>query len=212
MKTKAVKNVFEKIKMNKKIAILLISALAIVLTCAVALCIFLCKDEPNNTVKKQYYVPNYEEDIFQNKAYMSYQRDLLYSVAGVEQLYQYERDFDVADKECQFFLSYFQCAINGEWEKYPEFFVEDYFEESVKFTMQMIYEPKVIYHSVSEETIDGQKVNLYNFHVEYKIFKNNETFREGVNSNTAVPQIYQLVKLESGAYKIYRILDVVQEK
>jgi hypothetical protein len=77
--------------------------------------------------------------------------------------------------------------------------------------MQMTYEPYVMYHSVSTEEIDGQEVELFNFHVRYKIFRNNGTFREGVGSNVAIPQIYQLVKLQDGSLRIYRILDVKNE-
>ena len=159
----------------------------------------------------RFHLPNYEENIFENKAYMSFQRNLRYSVSGIEQLYSYENDYEDAGVECKFFLDYFQTIISGKYEELSKFYVENFFETKPKFTMQMIYEPYVLFHSTSEDEIDGEKVTLINFHVEYKIFKNNGTFRNDLPSNTAVPQIYQLVKLESGEYQIYRILDVVNE-
>ena len=74
----------------------------------------------------------------------------------------------------------------------------------------MIYEPYVLFHSVDEDEIDGEKTMVYNFEVRYKIFKNNGTFRTGVASNTAIPQIYQVIKKDE-SYRICRILDIEYE-
>lgn len=198
---------------KSKHKVILISFLALVLCLLIGLGIYFLfpKETEELGEQKQYYVPNYEEDIFQNKAYMSFQRDLLYGAMGVEQLFNFEKDYESADHECQFFLDYFHTVIAGDYEKLPEFYVEEYFEKEPKFTMQMIYDPYVLFHSTSIEKIDDADVTLLNYHVEYKIFKNNGTFREGVSSNTAIPQIYQIYKTENGSYKIYRILDVKPE-
>ena len=77
--------------------------------------------------------------------------------------------------------------------------------------MRMLYEPYVQFHSVSEDEVDGEKISLLNFQVHYKIFKNNGTFRSGVPSNTAIPQIYQLIKGEDGLYRIFRSLEIEVE-
>ena len=96
------------------------------------------------------------------------------------------------------------------YEKIPEFYVDGYFKDPPKFTMQMIYEPYVLFHSASEEEVDGENSMVYNFEVRYKIFKNNGTFRTEVPSNSAIPQIYQLIKVD-GRFKIASILDVEYE-
>lgn len=156
----------------------------------------------------RYHLPNYDENIFNNTAYMSFQRDLRYSALGVENYYSYEKDYESAPRECRFFLDYFNTVINGKYEDLASFYVEGYFEEEPKFTMQMIYEPYVYYHSVSTDEIDGVETELINFKVEYRIFKNNGTFRKGVSSNVKIPQIYQLIKMSNGSYRIYRILEI----
>ena len=89
--------------------------------------------------------------------------------------------------------------------------MDGYFEEDPKFTMQMIYDPYVMYHSVSTDEIDGEEITLFNFQVRYCIFKNNKTYRSDVDSNVAVPQIYQLIKIEDGTYRIFRILKIEVE-
>ena len=75
----------------------------------------------------------------------------------------------------------------------------------------MIYDPYVQYHSSSTDEVDGKEITLLNFQVSYRIFKNNKTYRSDVDSNVAVPQIYQLIKGEDGTYRIFRILNIEVE-
>lgn len=191
----------------KKTSLVLIAIVLASILLATALFFFLRPKKTKGEEQLFFYPENFEEDIYQNTAYMSFFRDLTFSYVGVEQIFQKE-DYESASRECQFFMDFFQTVISGDFESYPDFFVDGYFKEKPKFTMQMIYEPYVLYHSVSQEEIDGEKVDLYNYHVQYKIFKNNGGFRQNVGSNVAVPQIYQLMKNDAGEYKIYRILDV----
>lgn len=194
---------------NKIFVICLITFLALILL-VIGIFFLLPKKEtqPNSG---EYYPIDYEENIFLNQAYMEFQRDMMYSYGGVSQLFNYEKDFETAEDECRFFLQYFHTVINGQYESYKDFFVENYFEEDPKFTMQMIYDPTVQFHSVSTDKVNDEEVSLYNFQVCYRIFKNNKTFREDVDSNEAVPQIYQLIKSENGEYRIFRILSIEVE-
>ena len=157
-----------------------------------------------------YYPAKYDEDIFNNQAYLEFERDLLYSASGVTKEYRLVEDKEIAPVECRFFLDYFDAVIRGNVEDYKNFFDAGYFKSEPEFTMQMIYEPYVMFHSVSEEDLNGETLPIYNFEVRYRIFKNNGTFRQGVASNQAVPQIYRLVKRDD-TYKIFQILDVEYE-
>ena len=194
---------------NKIFVICLITFLALILL-AIGIFFLLPKKETQPNCG-EYYPIDYEENIFLNQAYMEFQRDMMYSYGGVSQLFNYEKDFETAENECRFFLQYFHTVINGQYESYKDFFVENYFEEDPKFTMQMIYDPTVQFHSVSTDKVNDEEVSLYNFQVCYRIFKNNKTFREDVDSNVAVPQIYQLIKSENGEYRIFRILSIEVE-
>ena len=193
---------------NFKLFILI--AIIVLLICVAGIVCFILFDRESDSGSDDifYYPANYDEDIMQNSAYLSFNRDLLYSCGGVEQQFSYENDRDDATAECGFFLDYFNALISGDNDAFVRFYCEDYFEEQPNITRQMIYEPYVFYHSVTQEEIDGKEVSLYNFHVRYAIFKNNGTFRKGVASNSAVPQIYQLIKTDDGEYKIYRILEI----
>ena len=201
---------------NKKGILVVFFVVLIFLLVAVTVIFLFEKNTADNSDNEKndeihYHLPSYDENIFENKAYIEFQRDLIYAIGGVEQIYSYD-EIDEVDGECKFFLSYFQSVINGEYEKYPDFFLEGALKEEPKFTMQMIYEPYVKFHSESKDEVDGEEVLLRNFIVQYKIFKNNGTFRKGVSSNTAIPQIYQLIKLDDGSFKIFRILNVEVEE
>jgi len=156
-----------------------------------------------------HYAPaDYDKDILSDQVYLSYNRDLIYGTCDLEQAYSYEEDYEIATPECKFFLDYFKTVISGDYENLPKFHVDGFFKTSPKFTMQMIYEPYVIFRNTSVEGEGESEITLYEFYVEYKIAQNNGTFRTGVRSHAAVPQIYQLIKNQDDAYQIYRILDV----
>ena len=199
-----------KIQLNKRTIVLLscIAFIIIALVSVVVVHVALMNSEHDDRI---YYFPaKYEEDVYQNKAYLSFERGLLFSESGVTQMYYYDTDYEEASAECQFFLDYFQSIIGGKYQEISKFYVDGYFKEEPKFTMQMIYEPYVLFHSIEEEELNGEKTKVYNFEVRYKIFKNNGTFRTGVASNTAIPQIYQVIKVDE-SYRICRILDIEYE-
>ena len=193
---------------TKKRIIIILASVVLVFAVLLASVIFK-KDEV--VIDSIYYYPASEsENIFENKAYLSFERNLRYSCLGIEELYEYEKDYEGADQYCKFFLDYFKTAIAGDGEKLQGFYVDGYFKTTPDITMQMIYEPYVLYHSESKLDDNGEEISVANFEVRYKIFKNNGTFRKGVESNVAVPQVYQLTK-KNGELKILNILEIAVE-
>jgi len=197
--------------LNRKSKILIcIGSVILILAISVSLFFLLRVDEDVLDNSVFYYPASESENIFQNDAYMSFERSLRYSYGGVEQLYQYENDYDSADTYCKFFLDYFSALINGDGEKLSAFYVDGFFNTTPQFTMQMIYEPYVVFHSESSVEENGDEIKVANFEVRYKIFKNNGSFRKGVPSNQAVPQIYQLT-VQNGNIKIKNVLEIEYE-
>lgn len=158
-----------------------------------------------------YYPTDYDEDILQDRVYLSYDRDLLFGSPYQQRKYHFETEREEASEEAGFFLDFFQCLIMGESDSLQSFFVQGYFAEEPHFTMQMIHDISVVLHSVDQDTVNGISTEVYSYTVTYEIFRNNGTWRQGVGSNDARPQIYQLIRDEDGNYKIWRILDVVVE-
>ena len=80
--------------------------------------IFLIFSPPKTNVlpRTEFYPADYSYNIFKNTAYMSMERDLLYRNGNFVKRYNYEKDFKDAKPECQFFLEYFNTAINGDYQ------------------------------------------------------------------------------------------------
>ena len=170
-----------------------------------------------------YYFPaRFDEDIFQNTAYLTFDRSLLFGTQNYQSYYQYETDRETAPEEARFFLDYFHCLMYGEEDGIIDFFVPGYFEDKNNFTeimvggkphftMQMIHDMSVILHSEDSEKIEGEETLVYSYTVKYPIYHNNGTWRKGVGDDEIRPQVYQLIRDEEENYRIWRILDVFVE-
>ena len=99
-------------KLSKTWIVIFICLITLLLF-AIGIYCLIPKERPQS--KGEYYPANYEENIFLNQAYMDFQRDMIFSIGGVEQLFSYEKDYATAEPECQFFLKYFDTVINGDF-------------------------------------------------------------------------------------------------
>ena len=158
--------------------------------------------------EERYFPVDTSEDIFQNPIYRTLDRSVAFSSDGIEQSFDIDTDIDSAVPECRFFLEYFRTLIYGEYEKITDFYVKDFFETPPHFTAQMIHDIRVSHHSNQEMVLDGKTQTVFNFYVQYRIYRNNGTFRQGVFNDSAVPQIYQLILDENQNLRIVRILDI----
>ncbi len=200
-----------------RLLFLIIALIVLLLTvCAVVLLIWkpwkkAASVKNGNGTVIHYYPADYEADVLQNRVYLSYDRDLYFGTQFDERQYHYETDRETASPEAKFFLDYFYALIHGDYEGIESFFVDGYFEEKPRFTMQMIHDMRVLLHSVDTDEYNGKETDIYNYTVTYEIFQNNGTWRQGVGNNDARSQIYQLILDENGAYKIFRILDITYQ-
>ena len=74
--------------------------------------------------------------------------------------------------------------------------------------MQMVNEINVMLHSKDMAEYNDQTIEIYNFRVNYVIYRNNGTWRDDVTSQELRPEIFQVIQTEEGLYKILRILKV----
>ncbi len=159
-------------------------------------------DDEQTKVPIFLFNPDYELNIFEDEAYLDLDRYILYSDDGISFVKLVnERAFQEAGKRAAFFGNYFDSIINGDCQKYNEFFTEDYLKEKGKkdrFTMQMLYNIEVTL--LREETVNEgtpEQATLYEFEVRYAIRRNNGTFRDDLESGVTKPQIYVLIENDS---------------
>ncbi len=137
-----------------------------------------------------FYPADYNENIFEDEEYMGLNRYLSYT-KGSDTYTITDDDYSRYDITVGFFAEYFDSVINGEYETYNNYFTEEYFEENsnkTRFTPQKLYDINVKFKSTS--TVDG--ATSYIYYVTYKIFENNGTFRNDIESNSERMLVYEL--------------------
>lgn len=156
-------------------------------------------DEGEEELEIEFYPVDENLDIFEDPDYCECDNRVFYYDPDSGATYSVEEE-DLArlDPDIRFFYHYFQTIIMGYATAYADYFVSDYEGELPEsFTMQMIYDIRIQPY-YSEET--GENTYL----VEYRILKNNGTFRRDIGSKVSRPQLYTLKETE-GEYLIETI-------
>ncbi len=137
-----------------------------------------------------FYPADYNENIFEDEEYMSRNRYLAYT-KGSDTFTITDNDYSIYDPTVGFFAGYFDTVINGRYEEYDSYFTEEYFEHQKnkeRFTPQKLYDIEIKLKSTSE--IEG--ATKYIYYVNYKICKNNGTFRNDMESDACRTLVYEL--------------------
>ena len=145
---------------------------------------------------------DYDLDVTTVREYMDLDRELHYKDGG-ETVMVTDANLEFYGKDVQFFKRYFALVIAGDYDAYNAQFTDHYYETNepyYSFTQQMVYDILIEKLSVKEEA--GRTVYAYN--VSYKIFRNNGTFRNDIDSDASRVLYFELVE-SGGTVKIDRI-------
>ena len=165
-----------------------------------------------------YYPADFNENIYNDETYVEMMN--LYALEYVDGDITYklkESDLEkIGGNLAVFFYDYFTAIRDGDADKYNSYFDTRAFtlrEKATDFTMQQIYEivikPLNIEPDLDKEEygwVLENEISPIFVDVSYKIRKNNGTFRLGIESDTAKPQLYIIYKTEK-TYKIINIVD-----
>ena len=156
-------------------------------------------DEENGPEEIEFYPVDEDLDIFSDPDYLECDRRVFYYDPDSGATYSVEEeDLATIDPAIRFFHEYFQIVIKGDAEAYAACFVPDYEGDLPEnFTMQMIYDIRI-------EPYYGEETGENTYLVEYRILKNNGTFRNDIGSKVSRAQLYTLVE-EDGDYRIKSI-------
>ena len=147
----------------------------------------------------EFYPIDEDLNILIDPEYLEYDHRVFYYDADSGATYSVEEeDLATLDPAIRFFYDYFQAVILGDEEAYADCFVSDYDGELPEsFTMQMVYDIYVQPY-FSEET--GENT----YRVEYKIHKNNGTFRNDMGSDVSRALLFVL-RDRGSSYQIEQI-------
>ena len=145
-----------------------------------------------------FYPADYDEDIFTDEEYMAQNRYISYT-KGMNTFTITDDDYDAYDPTVGFFADYFNTVINGDYENYNSYFSEEYFKNQSnkeRFTPQKLYDIEIKNKSTTINEEDGSTSYIY--YVDYKIMKNNGTFRNDMESDSIRTLVYQLIMSDDG--------------
>ncbi len=151
-----------------------------------------------------FYPSDYSLDPTKDEEYMGLDRQLWYHAGGVGVGGPLEDDgsWNGYNDAVRFFTKYFRTVIAGDAGTYNTFFTDRYFRDAdpyVRFAPQMLYDIHV--YELSETT--GQDgTTTWTFQVEYRIHRNDGTFRNDMDSDGVRPLLFVLYGDAEGNVKI----------
>lgn len=136
----------------------------------------------------EFYPADKDYNIMADEEYLEYDRRISYYDPDSGATYWVEEEqVSTSEPFVQFFHSYFQTVIYGDALNYAEHFAPDYEGELPDdFTMQMVYDIELRPHANS----NGETCYIVN----YKIHKNNGTFRRDIGSDVGREYLFTLVE------------------
>ena len=198
-------------KRKKRALIFAASTIALAVVCGASIYILNRKSEKDGNAPTSmysdkinsyiFYTPDYDLDVTSVEEYMEMDR-IIYYKDGAEEYAVSENAASIGDAAL-FFEKYFETAIAGKWEEYNEMFTEKYYETNeprIQFAPQMIYDMHV--EKLWEKIDESDK--RYAFNVSYRIYRNDGTFRNDIESGASKTLYFELA-YENGELKIDRI-------
>ena len=161
------------------------------------------KNRPNTII---FHDPDYEYNKFEDEGYMEKDRAVYYCdidtgvtvSVGEDELHTYDPAFNLL-------YDMIDCIIRGDADGYNALFSENYYDADLDesaifqndpeddFTMQQLYAIKLTkIKESSAKTESGVHYTQYEYEVEYKIRKNNGTFRTDIGSDASRKQYFVL--------------------
>ncbi len=154
--------------------------------------------------------PDYEYDIMQDPEYLALNRYMFYEdmTTGMTEMVD-DAVLNAGGPPLKTLVTMVECIIAGDADGYNTLFSDAYFaahEPEDPFTMQQVYDIKLSKRAVSRVTPEeGRPYTQYEFVVEYKIHKNNGTFRTDIGHDESRRQVFILSDSGSGVAYIDEI-------
>lgn len=190
------RNVEKTSRKTAKKAIIIVF-LTVLVSMVVLYCILLAIQKRSDSEKKQpnnyrFDYVNYDEDIFGDKEYMSYDRNVYYTSVNSYMTVSIERDSldDVSEaykSPVLFMLDYIDAMINGEADTFNAYHAPEFYTNGrtplERFTMQKLYSITITAVDNWYDDSGAEAVRYYNMGIDYMIKNNNGTLRNDMGSD-----------------------------
>lgn len=199
---------------------IIITLAAILLLMAIFYIILLVierSEKPNDTQTNKYTfsAADYDENIFEDRVYMSYDRSVYYTDpnSGMTVTVSHDDATDVSEtyrEVVEFLLDYIDTMINGDVDGYNACYAPEFYNKErtpkIAFTMQKLY--RITLTAVDwkyDDSGDGA-LRYYNVAIEYMIKNNNGTLRNDMGSD-AIRKVYLTIREDADSGEMMQITD-----
>lgn len=148
-------------------------------------------DTSETTLRQLLAIPNWDEDIYEDKEWLDQNRSITYIDGGVSVTIT-DGVYDGYGICVDFMALYFEALMQGNAEALCGFYADEYFASNYRWdeiTMQRVYDIKL----ERITSFDSANSTAYVYKVSYKIMKNDGTFRNDVKSDAERPEFYTIV-------------------
>lgn len=187
------------------ISILFGSVLGIVILSICALMLFSDNEqqESQSNGTHIFYEPDYDYDILADEEYLELDRQIYFKNqdTGITVVISKDKLEDAPGDQKEYvalLCDFIDYAINGKSEELNGLFSREYVEADGKlkmdFTMQQLYNIRITYVQTLTEEVDGELLTSCDYWLEYKIRKNNGTFRNDMESDCIREEYVRITK------------------
>ena len=163
-------------------------------------------NENNKQIAYNFYYADFEENIFEDEEYMELIRGEGIRYCDMRSNITVSIDENTIDNygdDVRFFWDFLQNIVNGDKDAYNAMFSKDYFKQNSPkeaFTMQKIYDVQISKYSAEDIETSNGNYTKFIYTVEYRILKNNGTFRNDIGDGSRLQ--YITITNKSGEYLI----------
>ncbi len=176
---------------------------------------WLQSEESGMNTKLEFYPADWETDILSSEEYLQLSPySVNYSDDGGTSFQKISPDeaYSSGGKGLLFVFGYLDAVRKAEIEKLNGMFTDKYFEEndsySEKFPMQKIFDIEIIRYRYSNPEHYDAEFDDYYFIVSYKIYRNDGLFRDDIDGESSLPQMFEIFVYDNGEIKINNIFDL----
>lgn len=206
----------QKKKLKKIILIVFAAALFAVLLCVLLLNLPKSRSESTDytdALQNYEFYPVVWENIFDDPDYTEDMRRIFFEDVseGIRGYVLDDENISSFEPSVKFMYNYINYIINGDVKGYNSSFSDAYYEKiypKSSFTMQRLYDIKL--YKVEEYSHEGYLV--YVFKLQYRILKNDGTFRKDISSTTSRTKTIYLTAREGKLAIDGEIIQHIQHK
>ncbi len=158
----------------------------------------------------EFYDPDFSYDIMKDPEYLDQNRAINYAEAGITEVLD-DKTIQDHGPATIVLVQMIKAIIKGDAETYNSLFSTNFYQNhdpKDEFTMQRVYDITIT--KVKESTVttkEGTTYTQYEFDVEYKILKNDGTFRTDIGHRESRKQYFVLSNSTSNRVLIDQIMN-----